>query len=57
MNTDLEVLYCMCVVGLISAGVFCLFGIPVFEKSQEPRLIKTAGPTTELPFSASFSLL
>ena len=31
MNTDLEVLYCMCVGGLKPAGVCCLFGGPVFE--------------------------
>jgi hypothetical protein len=57
MNTDLEVLYCMCVGGLISAGVCCLFGGPVFERSRGSRLIKTVGPLTESPFSsASFSL-
>jgi hypothetical protein len=33
MNTDLEVLYCLCVGGLISAGVCCLFGDPVFDRS------------------------
>ncbi|EDL36963.1 mCG1051106 [Mus musculus] len=46
MNTDLEVLYCMCVEGLISAGVCCLFGDPVFERSRGSRLIETAGPPT-----------
>jgi hypothetical protein len=56
MNTDLEVLYCMCVRGLISAGVCCLFSGPVFERSQGSRLTKTAGPPTGSPFSlASFS--
>jgi hypothetical protein len=51
-----EVLYCMCVGGLISAGVCCLFGGTVFEKSQGSRIIKTSGPPTKLPFSsASFS--
>jgi hypothetical protein len=44
-------------VSLISAGVFCLFGGPVFERSQWSRLIETAGPPIGLPFfSASFSL-
>jgi hypothetical protein len=56
MNTYLEVLYCMYVGGLISTGVYCLFGGPVFERSWGSRLIKTAGPPTELPFSGSFSL-
>jgi hypothetical protein len=44
MNTDPEVLYCMCVGGLISAGVCCLVGGPVFERSLGSRLIETAGP-------------
>ena len=58
MNTDLEVLYYMCVRGFISAGVCCLFVGPVFERSQGSRLTKTAGPPTGSPFSsASFSLL
>jgi hypothetical protein len=39
MNTDPEVLYCMCVGGLIAAGVCCLFGGPVFERSRGSRLI------------------
>ena len=37
----------VCVFGegcLISAGICCLFGGPVFERSQEFRLINTAGP-------------
>ena len=46
MNTDLKVLYCMCVGGLISAEVCCLFGGPVFEKFNGSRLIETAGPPT-----------
>jgi hypothetical protein len=46
-----------CVGSLISAGVCCLFGAPVFEKSQGSRLIKTACSPTELLFSsASFCL-
>jgi hypothetical protein len=38
MNTDPEVLYWMCVGGLISAGVCCLFGGSVFERSQGSKL-------------------
>jgi hypothetical protein len=57
MNTDQVVLCCMCVGVLISVGVCCLFGGPVFEKFWGSRLIETAGPPTGLPFSsASFSL-
>jgi hypothetical protein len=33
----------MCVGGLISAGLCCLFGGPIFERSQGSRLIETAG--------------
>ena len=43
----------MCVRGLISAGVCCLFGSPVFERPRGYRLIKTAGPPTEWPFSSA----
>jgi hypothetical protein len=43
MNTDPTVLYSMCVGGLISGGVCCLFGDPVFERSRGSRLIKTVG--------------
>jgi hypothetical protein len=58
MNTDPEVLYCMCVGGPTSAGVCCLFDSPVLERSWGSRLIETACPPTRLPFSsASFSLL
>jgi hypothetical protein len=57
MNTDPEVLCCMCVGSLISAGVCCLFGGSVSERSQGSKLIETTGPPTESPFSsASFSL-
>jgi hypothetical protein len=52
MNIDPEVLYCMCVGGLISAGLGCLFGSPEFERSPGSRLIETAGPPTGLPFSS-----
>jgi hypothetical protein len=48
----------VCVGGLILAGVCCLFGDPVFERSQGSRLIATSDPPTGSPFSlASFSLL
>jgi hypothetical protein len=47
----------VCVLGgLISAGVCCLFGGPVFERSLGSRLIETAVPLTEWPFSVSSSL-
>jgi len=40
-----------------SAGICCLFGGPVFERSQGFRLIKTASPPTGPSFSsASFGL-
>ena len=56
MNTDPEVLYCMCVGGHISAGVCCLFGGPVFERSQDSRLIETAGFPTRIAFLSFFQL-
>jgi hypothetical protein len=57
MNTDPEVLYCMCVGGLISAGVCSLYGGLVFGKSQGSRLIETVSPSTVSSSSlASFSL-
>jgi hypothetical protein len=57
MNTDPEVLYYTYVEGLISASIYCLFGGPVLERSQESRLIENAGSPTGSPFySASFSL-
>jgi hypothetical protein len=37
-------LLCVCVRGLISAGVGCLFGGSVFERWQGSRLSETAGP-------------
>jgi hypothetical protein len=55
MNTDLKDLYCMCVGRLILAGICCLFGGPVFERSQGSRLIETAGLPTGLHSSQSFS--
>jgi hypothetical protein len=41
LNTDPEVLCFIRVGGLISAGVCCLFGGPVFEGSQVSRLTET----------------
>jgi hypothetical protein len=38
MNTDLKFLYYICVGSFISAGVCCLFGDPVFERSKGSRL-------------------
>ena len=55
MNTDLEVLYCMCVGGLISAGVCCLVGGSVSERSQGSRLVETAGLPIGLPSSPASS--
>ena len=50
-----SLLYCVGV--LISAGVCCLFGGAVFERTQGSGLIDTAGPPTGSHFSsASFSL-
>jgi hypothetical protein len=41
----------------MSAGMCCLVGGPVSERSRGSRIIETAGPPTELPSSsASFSL-
>ena len=60
MNADPTVLNCICVGGLISAGVCCLVGGPVFERSCEYRLIETAGSPTGSPSSSapsSFSLI
>jgi hypothetical protein len=54
LNPDLEVLYYMCVGGLISAGACCLVGAPGFERSQGSRLIETAGPPTGSPSSVYF---
>ena len=45
-DTDLKVLYSMCVGDLISAGVCCLFGGPVFKRSQGSILVEIAGPPT-----------
>ena len=57
MNTDPAVLYYICVGDFISAGVCCLFGGQVFERSWGYRLIETAGLSTGSPFSsATFSL-
>ena len=57
MNLDMEVLDSMCVGGLISAGICCLFGGPVFERYRGSRLIKTAGPPIGSPFFFQPSLI
>jgi hypothetical protein len=44
----------VCVGGLISAGVWCLFGGPVFERSRGSGLIETAGPSTGFFFFFHF---
>jgi hypothetical protein len=46
--------------GLISAGIWCLFCGPVFERSRGSGLFETAGPPTRSPSSSassSFSLI
>jgi hypothetical protein len=57
----MAVLGCKCVGGLISAGVCCLVGVLVSKRSQDSRLIETAGPPTGPPpppsASSSFSLI
>jgi hypothetical protein len=45
----------MCVGGLVSAGVCCLFGGPVIERSQGFILVETAGPHIGLPSSSASS--
>ena len=49
MNIDLDVLYCMCVGDLLSAGVCCLLGGPVFERSRGHRLSETVSPPKNHP--------
>jgi hypothetical protein len=39
LNPDPAVFCCKCVGGLISAGVCCLVGNPVYERSQGSRLL------------------
>jgi hypothetical protein len=54
------VLCCICIGVLISADVFCLFGGPVFERSQGSRLIEITGPLTgysSSSVSSSFQLI
>jgi hypothetical protein len=51
------VLWYICVGGLISPGVCCLVGGPVFERSLGSRLIETAGPPTGSPSSSASSSL
>jgi hypothetical protein len=50
----------ICVGGLISAGVCCLVGGPVSERSLESRLVETTGSPAGSPSSSassSFSLI
>jgi hypothetical protein len=58
---ELRLRSCLCIrVGsLISTGIWCLVGGPVFERWLGSRLIETAGPPTGSPSSASssFSLI
>jgi hypothetical protein len=55
LNPDLEVLCCICSGGLLSAGVCCLVGGPVSERSWGSRIIETAGPPTGSPSSSASS--
>ena len=56
LSPDQAVLCCICVGSLISAGICCLVGGPVSERSRGYRLIETAGlPTGSPPSSASSS--
>jgi hypothetical protein len=57
MSPNPAVLCCICVGGLISAGVCCLVGGPVSERSQGPRLVEAVGPPTGLPSSSASSSL
>jgi hypothetical protein len=54
-HPDPSVLCCICVGGLLSAGVCCLAGGPMSERSQRSRLVETAGPPTGLPPSSASS--
>ena len=53
LNPDPAVLCCICIGGLISAGVYCLVGILVSERYRGSRL--TAAPPTEQPSSSASS--
>jgi hypothetical protein len=55
LRTDPEVLCYICVRGLILAGVCCLVGDSVFERSQGSRLVETAGLPMGLPSSSASS--
>jgi hypothetical protein len=55
INPDWRVLCCICIRGLISAGVYCLVGGPVSERPLESRLIETAGPPTGSPSPSASS--
>ena len=45
----------MCIEGLISADACSLVGGPVFERSQESRLVETVSPPTRSPSYAASS--
>jgi hypothetical protein len=55
LSPDPTVLCCMHVGGLMSAGVCCLVGGPVSEKSHGSRLVETDGSTTGSPSSLASS--
>ena len=55
LDPDPAILCCICVGGLILAGVCCLVVVPVSERSPGSRLIETAGPITGLPSSSASS--
>jgi hypothetical protein len=49
MNTDPAVLCCTCVGNLLSAGICCLVGGPVYERSQRSRLMRLLVLLQDLP--------
>jgi hypothetical protein len=55
LRPDQVVLCCICVRGLVSAGVCCLVGDSVSERSQGSRLVETAGLPLGLPSSSASS--
>jgi hypothetical protein len=49
LSQDPTILCCVCVEGLISAGMCCLVGGPVFKRSCGSTLIETPGPLQSHP--------
>ena len=50
LSPDQAVLCCIYVRGLLSAGIYCLVGGSVSERSQGSRIVDTAGlPMGKLP--------